>query len=478
MRIGLCGILVLGLLASQAFGQEDMLPESAPPPTLPKLPEAKPAPTIGKVPDAGATDPTYAPMLGAPVEIPVPGMEQEGGPPPRLGIGLWMNAMSWFVSTDSFPPSSARLHSDSAAPSMTCTAREAGHTYWSAEYLLWWIKGTSIPPLVTTGSEDDFIPGALGEPGTVILLNNKIYNHERSGGRFTAGWWIDPAHTFALDASMVFLGSRRTTFKYSSDANGAPVLSRPYFDITTGAQDADVISLPDLQVGALAVTSTSRMFGVDTNARLHVFEGQCWSVDALGGFRYLSLNESLYFDQTFQVPPTGPANFGGLADEFTTKNRYIGGQFGLSSQWRWRRFAVTAQTKLGLGGNLETVVINGATVLNFADGSVVNFPAGVLALPTNIGEHTGSSFSVLSDTNLTWAWVLTDRCRFTIGYSLMYLSSVVRPGDQIDTTLNPSQLPVAQGAPGALVGPARPLPTFNHTDFWAQGISFGFQFFF
>jgi hypothetical protein len=43
-------------------------------------------------------------------------------------------------------------------------------------------------------------------------------------------------------------------------------------------------------------------------------------------------------------------------------------------------------------------------------------------------------------------------------YDFLYLSEVVRPGDQIDHNLVPS-----------------PLPIFNRTDFWAQGVSFGLE---
>jgi hypothetical protein len=52
---------------------------------------------------------------------------------------------------------------------------------------------------------------------------------------------------------------------------------------------------------------------------------------------------------------------------------------------------------------------------------------------------------------------------------------VARPGDQIDRTVNPSQVPDV-GGPRPLSGPARPLPTFQTADFWTQGINFGLEF--
>ena len=55
---------------------------------------------------------------------------------------------------------------------------------------------------------------------------------------------------------------------------------------------------------------------------------------------------------------------------------------------------------------------------------------------------------------------------------MIYLSNVVRPGDQIDTTLNFTGNPAL--SPGsALTGAARPEPLFKSSSFWAQGVKFG-----
>ena len=47
----------------------------------------------------------------------------------------------------------------------------------------------------------------------------------------------------------------------------------------------------------------------------------------------------------------------------------------------------------------------------------------------------------------------------------------MRPGEQIDRTVNTNQLPPAVGG-----GPARPMFQNNATDFWAQGVNFGVEF--
>src|SRR5690349_12072152 len=49
---------------------------------------------------------------------------------------------------------------------------------FSADYLLWWVrKGPTPGPLLTTGSADDAIPGALGQPNTVPLFGDGGLNY-------------------------------------------------------------------------------------------------------------------------------------------------------------------------------------------------------------------------------------------------------------------------------------------------------------
>src|SRR5688572_2201334 len=71
----------------------------------------------------------------------------------------------------------------------------------SAEFLMWWGKGTDLPPLVTTA-----LPGTpagdagnLGLDSTSILFGNEMGGNKlQGGGRITLGVWLDPAHDIAL----------------------------------------------------------------------------------------------------------------------------------------------------------------------------------------------------------------------------------------------------------------------------------------
>ena len=57
---------------------------------------------------------------------------------------------------------------------------------------------------------------------------------------------------------------------------------------------------------------------------------------------------------------------------------------------------------------------------------------------------------------------------------LIRISSVVRPGDQIDTSLDENKIP--PGTTLAPPGTPRPLVPFKESDFWAQGLTFGLEF--
>src|SRR5581483_11540254 len=56
---------------------------------------------------------------------------------------------------------------------------------WHADftYLGWWTKHEHLPPLVTTGSPADLVPGALGQPNTVVLSPTSLDDVFHTGGR-------------------------------------------------------------------------------------------------------------------------------------------------------------------------------------------------------------------------------------------------------------------------------------------------------
>lgn len=127
-----------------------------------------------------------------------------------------------------------------------------------ADYLLWWMKGDRIPPLVTTSPAGTARnqAGVLGVPGTTTLFGDGHTNYElRSGGMITFGYWFDDCRTCGIEANFFMLESRNAGFNAAS--NGSTILARPFTDATTGKQSSELISFPGLVAGNVNVSDTS-----------------------------------------------------------------------------------------------------------------------------------------------------------------------------------------------------------------------------
>jgi hypothetical protein len=384
------------------------------------------------------------------------------------------------------PPtvSAAAPAPESAVIDGACAAPGGGHdvcgppgcAWVNLEYLTWWTKRGNVPPLAAVGPPDS--SGILGQPGTIVLFDSDS-DRARYGGRFTAGFWVDEARTLGLEGSYFFLGTQGRHFSVASDGGpGSPVITRPFFNVLTGAEDAEVVAVPGLASGGLAINTSSRLQGFEANSLFNLCCGCGRRVDALVGFRYLDLDESLGITETPTILPDVP--FGGgtafvVSDHFGTRDRFYGGQVGVRAEvWRDRLFASVA-AKVALGSTQESVDIGGFTRITPPGGPATVLNGGLLALPSNSGHFSRDRFSVVPEATLNVGYQLTSQLRASVGYTFLYWSNVARPGDQIDRPVNPTLLPTV-GNPGPPVGPIRPAFTFKDTDFWAQGVNFGLEF--
>jgi hypothetical protein len=320
--------------------------------------------------------------------------------------------------------------------------------------------------------------GILGHPGTVVLFGGPTDNEERSGGRFRAGYWLDGQQTFGIEGSYFFLGSRSVNFAAGSPGAGSAVIGRPFFNVVTGAEDAELVSVPGVLTGTVAVNLSSRLQGAELNGVCNLCCGCRGRVDLLAGFRYLELNEGLGIAEDLTVNPKVPLT-GGTAfrvhDQFSTRNRFYGGQVGARAEFRSGALFANVLAQVALGSTDQVIDVAGSTV-TAPPGQVPTVGnGGLLAQPTNSGHFTPDRFAVVPEVGINVGYQVTEHLRAFVGYSFLYWSNVVRPGDQIDRAVTPTQLPMSAAAP-VLTGPARPAPVLRDTDFWAQGISFGVEF--
>ena len=341
----------------------------------------------------------------------------------------------------------------------------------SAEHLLWWIKNDRVPPLVTTGGN-----GVIGAPGTRIALDDLNFADDfRQGGRFTLGYRFDSAPIIGIEAGYFFLPDGETQASFSSNDNS--VLGRPYIDVKTGMPAATLISSPGIAVGSVAVGVSTWLSGAEANVSACLISSDRFQLTALGGFRFLSLDDDLTIDEQFKVANNVPG-FGGnrvtLQDEFGADNRFYGGQLGLKASVQRKVVTINFLGKIALGGIQQAIDINGATNVLSPNGSKTHFKGGLLALRSNIGSHEQDKIAFVPELGVNIGLQLTRRLKACVGYSFLWVSSVVRAGEQIDPVVNVTQFPILSGN-GPLVGPARPALKLAETDFWAHGLNFGLE---
>jgi hypothetical protein len=362
------------------------------------------------------------------------------------------------------------------------------HCFWvSAEVLGWGIKDSNLPPLVTASAAGTPLgmAGVLG-PGTGILFGgHDLNNEEFAGGRFGVGFWLDKCQTLALEGNFLFLGSRTNGFVAGSA--GDPILARPFFD-TRGFENAQLVAFPGLITGGVNVASTSSLWGAEANLRWHALEGPFFGLtyrtDFLAGFRYLELDEKLGITESLLVPAgaatpraVGPAGILVL-DQFKTWNQFYGGQVGADTEFGYGRWFLGLNGKVALGTLHQVVDINGSTTFSQPGVNPSTVQGGLLAQPTNIGRFSRDRLAVLPEFGLKLGYQFNDHLRVFVGYNLLYINNVVRPGDQIDRTINITQIPNVTSPPSGepVRGTPRPLFTFRSTDFWAQGVNCGLEF--
>jgi hypothetical protein len=414
-----------------------------------------PAAPGAAAPAAPAAGPGPAPGLP-----PAPGCDL--GPPPPITAP---------PSAESLPPNAwSTLHPE--------TVGVPPHFYIGAEYLLWWIKPRQAPPLVTSGNINDAIPGALGQPGTKVLIGGGgTDQHEsESGGRVSGIYWFDLDHTLGIDASAFLMENISYWTRIGGSGNDPKlVLSRPFFDPNFNIQNADPLVVPGVQGAQLAINEPRRFWGADANFRCSecVDWGPFTRITFLAGVRYLWLDEKLVIGELETDLPDifgNPGNTVQLLDSFATRDRFYGGQLGIEGEARVGPVVLTLGYKGAVGPTKQEVTITGASLLTEPDGTQFFDPKrGLLVQPSNLTSQSRWRTSMVNEITMRLAWEFNPHVQAWLGYNFLYWTKVVRPGDQIDPVVNVGAI----GDPGQFGTSPHPLFFYHTTGFWAQGLTVG-----
>lgn len=364
------------------------------------------------------------------------------------------------------------------------------------EYLLWWIKkDRAAAPLLTTGAAGDPNAGILGRPGTGVFFGRELDYRLNSGGRVFLDCWLDDSRTIAAEVGGFVLETHTVHGEQNSNrTDGAPVIARPFFNLLTGREDAQIITSPQdplggRYLGGIDIFGDSRTWGGEANLLLNLAETRStrdllsqWLL--VGGFRYLGQKDQLRFSQSSTVLKPGTMGFGGvpapapdivsLRDYFETNNHFYGGQLGARTLWQFERWQLALGCTVGLGVTEQNAEISAHTLLTDPSGQTLRIPGGLYAPASFVGHHLRHELSFISEAEVRLGYRLTRRCQASIGYSFLFWNDVARPADQLDRAVDPRLVP-SNLAYNPAAAPA-PSFQFDSTDFWAQGLTFGLGF--
>ena len=397
--------------------------------------------------------------------------------------------------------------------------------YVRGEYLLWWFDGMNTPPLVVQSENADFSDAQL------IYGDEEILDGSRDGARVILGYWADDYGKWGVEGDYFGFSRISSTFTAGdpghpiNSQNPPPYIGRPFFNVFPFDNDGDGgtpdlprgLALEEVETdgisGTVAVTAESlfRSAGVRIRHNLCCVPGcstdcgdpvGCGSMvggcascvsgsnqsqlctllgkgtrrtDVMFGARWSELDERLGIEENLlDIDGADADSTFRVNDDFATNNQFVGGELGFLWEWMHRRWSVELLSKLAIGNTRQKVSIRGTTLFDGEDLET----GGLLAQRSNIGDHERDQFSMIPEVGLTLGYMVTERLRFTTGYTLLYWSNVVRPGDQIDFDVNGTLLPRFAGTriEQDPISADNPRFDFRQADLWAQGFNFGLDY--
>ena len=403
-----------------------------------------------------------------------------------------------------------------------CSSRSCVQHWVRADYLLWWTRGSNVPPLVTTSTNQD--DGVLGRPTTEILFGgSRETSDARSAPRITMGYWFDCCQTQGIQFDYFNLGQASNNYDNYSD--GTTLLARPFYSTTVyndpiwgyipKGQWRELVAKQNVVEGGIRVNSDDYFQSLGILGRLNICcrqtcgddlccepddccddcGGSCQSgycggrnrgslryflhnllepagrttyrVDFIVGYRNCRLDDKISITENLVVQDLYEYN---IQDSFRASNEFHGGELGLVTQIHRGRWSLELLAKMALGNNSSIVDISGSTDISRLGDDPEHYDAGVFALETNIGRYHNDQFVVIPQFGVEVGYDLTCSLRAYIGYNFLYWANVARAAEQIDTNINASYIP-----PSDPTGDPAPLFSRQDSDFWAQGLNFGLE---
>ncbi|MFO0923653.1 MAG: BBP7 family outer membrane beta-barrel protein [Pirellulales bacterium] len=381
-------------------------------------------------------------------------------------------------------------------PNRLCICLPA-HGWAHMEYLMGWTSPMYVPPMVVTGTNTNSI--FVGDSNTRVLLGegyttgrDTMLSDQRAGGRLRFGWSLGNFPGWGLDAEYLSLGNATETFRQvgtSTSPIAVPfiemnpnLLQLLYTNSPNGTNESSKIT------DIINVRAQSRMDGGAFHFRkIFCCNTGCGPTlfcrgtvptqskwEGFVGYRFLQLKESIETTYSGTQPVTSAAS-----DYFGTMNQFNGADFGV--QWQGRRgfWSSDLMMRMAIGNNHQQVDIRGSSRLSSGTQTIFqSSTTGLLAAESNVGLRERDTFAVIPELGATLGYQLTQRIKLTAGYTFIYWSRVVRPGEQIDREINSLNNGfLTNGNPqNPRINPIKPQFEYKESDYWVQGLSLGGEY--
>lgn len=388
-------------------------------------------------------------------------------PGPEVPLPTTMLADSPQVAAPGAPDFNAALSADFPT----------GPRFWaSVDYLRWWVTPMNSPDLIQT------VPGQVASDsvtnGTILPAGaaTRYFPDRRqahfgafNGLRGTVGGVTDWG---GFDVNGFYLASNTISGELRN--NGMPyAIAQQYFSTVNNLDTSLFSSLAGAYVGGTQASITSQTWGLDANVRIPSYRMLADFNHFLVGVRYFDLQESLEVGSNITFPDSS-TSFN--HDSISTRNQFYGAQVGFASRYGGfeQGLGLDGTIKFALGDMRQSADLKGSNGFTLADGTRDTAQGGLYVQPSNAGVHERNKVAFLTEYDLNLTYNFNPNFQVYFGYSIIYVSSVMRPGEAIDPVLNDSRIRYI--ATNGTSTSDHPQFTWNANDFWTQGINFGMRF--
>jgi hypothetical protein len=274
----------------------------------------------------------------------------------------------------------------------------------------------------------------------------------RAGFRFDGGIWLNEPRTFGIEAGSLYLPQAGGS---TLAAAGGPTSLLMPVDPSCGCPTRLVSFAGSNRTGVFTADWSSRFVSADIDLWRELYRGDHLRIAGTAGYRFGYLAEDLTARTATLSAGSGSARF---LDHVGTNNQFHGGQLGLTGGFRTDRWTFDLAGEIALGSVFSTSNLTGSTV----DGAGLS-PGGIFARPANSGREESNRFAVLPTVSASVSRQFSDHGKLFVGYTLHYLTDVLRPGSVLGPTGDPNGLGLAL------------VRTPTTADFWVQGVNLGVE---